>query len=73
MTRARRRLLVLATIVLAAVVVQTMASASAPRAYKWELPKGFPKPNVPKSNPMSDAKVAVGRRLFYDVRLSGNG
>lgn len=73
MSPARRRLLVLATIVLAAVVVQTMASASAPREYRWELPQGFPKPNVPKGNPMSDAKVAVGRRLFYDVRLSGNG
>jgi len=54
-------------------VVHSMASASAPREYKWELPKGFPKPNVPSNNPMSDAKVAVGRRLFYDVRLSGNG
>ncbi len=56
-----------------ALVVHGMASASAPREYRWELPKGFPKPNVPKANPMSDAKVAVGRRLFYDVRLSGNG
>ena len=42
-------------------------------AWHWELPKGFPKPSVPATNPMSDAKVAVGRRLFYDERLSGNG
>jgi cytochrome c peroxidase len=69
----RRRLILLAGIAVAAFVVHSMASASAPRQYRWELPKGFPKPNVPKHNPMSDAKVAVGRRLFYDVRLSGNG
>ncbi|MBE2319387.1 di-heme enzyme [Solirubrobacter sp. CPCC 204708] len=73
MSAVRRRLLLLAGIAAASFVVHSMASASAPPQYRWELPKGFPKPNVPKNNPMSDAKVAVGRRLFYDVRLSGNG
>ncbi len=73
MTTARRRLLTLTGIALAALVVHGMASASAPRGYDFKLPQGFPKPNVPKTNPMSAAKVAVGRRLFYDVRLSGNG
>ncbi|MDA0170978.1 di-heme enzyme [Solirubrobacter taibaiensis] len=73
MSRARRWSLTLVGIATAAFVVQSMASASAPREYRWELPKGFPKPNVPSNNPMSAAKVAVGRRLFYDVRLSGNG
>jgi cytochrome c peroxidase len=73
MSTARRRLLTLTGIGLAALVVHGMASASALRGYDFQLPKGFPKPNVPRSNPMSDAKVAVGRRLFYDVRLSGNG
>jgi cytochrome c peroxidase len=28
---------------------------------------------VPKDNPVTAEKVALGRRLFYDVRLSGNG
>jgi cytochrome c peroxidase len=28
---------------------------------------------VPADNPMSQAKVRLGRRLFYDTRLSGNG
>jgi len=41
--------------------------------YVWLLPKGVPLPNVPPDNLMSDAKVALGRRLFYDTRLSGNG
>jgi len=39
----------------------------------WRLPKGVPSPEVPSGNPMSDAKVVLGRRLFYDTRLSGNG
>jgi cytochrome c peroxidase len=30
-------------------------------------------PRVPADNPMSAAKVELGRRLFYDRRLSGNG
>lgn len=41
-------------------------------AWEWQLPEGFPVPYVPEDNPMSAQKVALGRRLFYDVRLSGN-
>ena len=41
-----------------------------PAAFRWELPAGFPMPLVPADNPMSDAKVALGRRLLYDTRLS---
>ena len=41
--------------------------------YVWHLPPGFPEPCVPADNPMSDAKVELGRRLFHDTRLSGNG
>lgn len=41
--------------------------------YEWQLPAGFPKPNVPADNPITTAKVDLGRRLFYDKRLSGNG
>ncbi|HQU81601.1 MAG TPA: di-heme enzyme [Pyrinomonadaceae bacterium] len=40
--------------------------------YKWDLPKGFPVPNVPSENPMTEAKVELGRHLFYDKRLSIN-
>lgn len=41
--------------------------------YVWELPGGFPLPNVPDDNPMSGPKFELGRHLFYDRRLSGNG
>ncbi|HZI12131.1 MAG TPA: MbnH family di-heme enzyme [Myxococcus sp.] len=42
-------------------------------AYDWKLPPGFPEPFVPEDNPMTAEKVELGRHLFYDVRLSGNG
>lgn len=44
-----------------------------PALFEWDLPSGFLPPRVPADNPMSAAKVELGRRLFYDTRLSGNG
>jgi len=40
--------------------------------YEWDLPPDVPPPAVPTDNPMSAAKVELGRWLFYDKRLSGN-
>jgi len=53
------------------------SGASAPGApdtpaWEWRLPPGFPEPRVPPDNPMSAAKVALGRRLFHERRLSLN-
>lgn len=47
------------------------APLSAP--YDWRLPPGFPRPAVPADNPMSAAKVQLGRRLFQETRLSSTG
>ena len=44
-----------------------------PKPYVWQLPKDFPKPQVPVDNPMTEAKVELGRHLFYDKNLSANG
>lgn len=41
-------------------------------AWAWSLPAGFAPPVVPADNPMNSAKVALGRQLFYDARLSVN-
>lgn len=50
------------------------AMAGAPgHDWVWKLPDGFPAPRVPADNPMSEAKVELGRRLFHDPRLSGDG
>lgn len=40
--------------------------------FDWGLPPGYPKPKVPEDNPMTQEKVALGRHLFYDKRLSEN-
>jgi len=48
-------------------------ASSTVTAWTWALPAGFPTPAVPTDNPMSAAKVDLGRFLFYDKRLSGNG
>jgi cytochrome c peroxidase len=50
-----------------------LRAASSGDGYSWNLPKGFPKPPVPVDNPMTAAKVELGRYLFYDERMSVNG
>jgi cytochrome c peroxidase len=42
-------------------------------AFDWGLLAWVPEPVVPADNPMSHAKVELGRHLFYDPRLSANG
>ncbi len=41
------------------------------RAEFWEFEGGVPVP-VPAINPMTKEKVALGEKLFFDTRLSGN-
>ena len=48
----------------------TLLSGSASNVYRWSLPSWVPMPVVPADNPMSQAKVELGRHLFYDKRLS---
>src|SRR5215475_14146730 len=62
-----RRILLVAGLVWAVVMLTT-----AQNAYDWNLPRGFPTPRVPADNPMTTAKVELGRHLFYDTRLSAN-
>jgi cytochrome c peroxidase len=49
------------------------ACDNGPHAYQWSLPANFPEPIVPTDNPMTKEKVTLGRYLFYDKQLSGNG
>lgn len=39
----------------------------------WDLPPGVPPPPVADPSSLTPARVALGRELFYDVRLSING
>jgi len=63
---------------LAALVGFALASFNIDRVpaqsiHAWTLPAGFPAPDVPADNPITEAKADLGRHLFYDTRLSGNG
>ncbi len=40
--------------------------------FDWRLPEGFPTPRIAPENPITEAKVALGHRLFYDRRMSVN-
>ncbi|HEY4223384.1 MAG TPA: MbnH family di-heme enzyme [Myxococcota bacterium] len=74
--RARVPLLWLVVVV---VGVVAMASACPPeqpppahKGFDFHLPASLPEPPVPSDNPMTAEKVALGRHLFYDKRLSAN-
>jgi cytochrome c peroxidase len=64
-----RRVTILAAILFAASAF-ALESVS---VFDWHLPPGFPTPPIPADNPMSPAKIELGRYLFYDLRMSVNG
>ncbi|MGC3982565.1 MAG: cytochrome c peroxidase, partial [Steroidobacteraceae bacterium] len=47
--------------------------SNAATTYQWDLPEGIAPPRVPDNAPMTVERVELGRHLFYDQRLSGNG
>lgn len=59
-----------------AFVMSGAAPAPAARQEKRDLPAflgPLPKPPEPKDNPTTPAKVELGRMLYYEPRVSGNG
>jgi cytochrome c peroxidase len=66
-------LLVRAFVAVLLFAVLGRAIVAAQPNYSWKLPRGFPKPHVPEDNPMTAAKMELGRYLFYDTRMSVNG
>src|SRR5215470_11913248 len=57
-----------------ALVSAAIARAQTPVPWVWpSIPSNFARPRVPADNPMTVEKVSLGRHLFYDTRLSGNG
>ncbi len=61
----KRRVLVLALLI-------PWAMAASTEPFDWGLPPWMEPPPVPADNPMTQAKVDLGRRLFYDPHLSGS-
>ena len=56
-----------------AALLLVLANYRAAAQFQWDLPPRVGAPRVPVDNPMTQARVELGRRLFYDTRLSGNG
>ena len=50
----------------------TESTFAAQRIGGLSIPPGFPEPRIPDGNVPTVNKVELGRRLFYDVRLSAN-
>ncbi|MFN3630842.1 MAG: cytochrome c peroxidase, partial [Casimicrobiaceae bacterium] len=53
--------------------IEVTDTARVAGGYTWNLPPDFPQPLVPADNPLTEEKAELGRYLFYDKRLSGNG
>jgi cytochrome c peroxidase len=70
--RERSAILVGIVIVVGALAAPACGDDAAVDDWQWDLPAGFPTPAVPADNPMTPAKVELGRYLFYDRRLSVN-
>jgi cytochrome c peroxidase len=70
-----RLLIAAATFIVAAACSGVGAPVATPdeTRFDWKLPRGFPLPLTEADNIQTRAKFALGRRLFYDRRLSANG
>jgi cytochrome c peroxidase len=55
------------------VVVALCAGGSSSSTSVWDLPPGVPPPDVPNAAELTPARIELGRRLFFDARLSRNG
>jgi len=48
-------------------------AAKAADEYVLKIPEGLPPLTIPPDNPMTEAKVELGRMLYFDTRLSKDG
>ena len=62
-----------AVVLLVVIAWPAGAQSSASEFFAGRMPRWFPVPKVPVDNPLTPAKVELGRFLFYDPQLSGNG
>jgi cytochrome c peroxidase len=62
-----------AALAVSAAALTLAAARRAEAPFRFDLPAGVEAPAVPADNPMSAARVELGRRLFYDADLSADG
>lgn len=54
-------------------LVAACGDVGEPPPYEWRIPEHFADPWVPSGSAMSEARVDLGRHLFYEERLSSTG
>ncbi len=73
-TTGRVKILFIAIIAVIGVVGWLSVGAMQPKKYQIDLPQAIPgdiwESMIPADNPMTEAKVALGRDLYFDKRLS---
>jgi cytochrome c peroxidase len=69
----RPAILATAALAVALGLSPALRAADGDAPFDWRIPAWLPPPAVPADNPMSEAKVELGRHLFYDKRLSRDG
>jgi len=71
----KARLLVALAAALALIVVTLLREepGASAAAEQWPQIKGYAEMVIPADNPMTPAKVELGKQLYYDSRLSGDG
>lgn len=42
------------------------------KPYVLNVPEGFPQPLIPENNPLTHARIELGKKLFYDTILSAD-
>lgn len=42
------------------------------KTYELQIPAGFPEPKIPDDNQLTEARVRLGRKIFYDPILSSD-
>jgi cytochrome c peroxidase len=71
------RVLIIALFAIAACAWLTPGFSAQQPAFKDSIPLGLPADTwdyyIPRHNPLTPAKVELGRRLFFDARLSADG
>jgi cytochrome c peroxidase len=58
------------TPILSVVVLVVATATRADESFQLTLPKGLAELPVPKDNPMTAAKIELGKQLYFDARLS---
>lgn len=63
----------LAAVLLAATALSASAADFGGPEYPYKVPLGLKAPDVPADNPVTGAKVDLGKKLYFDKRLSRDG